>query len=169
MVNRRLGLSSPFTVDLKGMTMRLVRRFTLAVATTALVIYSSGIVRSDETPATGVWTMEITPAANRHAAPASVLVADPPAAAAPNVDPAEYQRIYNSIPFSRAEYLANRDYRHAATMEILFGQLRPTTIVKTVAPATETRTSYTHQSYGRPGSISPPVWNSPMMWNSWTW
>ena len=85
------------------------------------------------------------------------------------VTPEAYREIYNSIPFSRAEYLANRDYRHAATMEILFGQLRPTKIVKTVAPATETRTSYTHQSFGRPGSISPPVWNSPMMWNSWTW
>ena len=110
--------------------MRLARRITLAVATTALVIYSSGIVRSDETRATGIWTMDITPAANRHAAPASVLVADPPAAAAPNVDPAEYQRIYNSIPFSRAEYRVNPGYRHDSTMEILTGNARHQTIVQ---------------------------------------
>jgi hypothetical protein len=80
-----------------------------------------------------------------------------------------YHEIYNSIPFSRSEYLANREYRHEATMEILFGQLRPTTIVKTVTPATETRTSYTNQSFGRPGSIAPPVWGSPMSWNPWAW
>ena len=85
------------------------------------------------------------------------------------VTPEAYREIYNSIPFSRSEYLANRDYRHEATMEILFGQLRPTTIVKTVTPATETRTSYTNQSFGRAGSIAPPVWGSPMTWSPWAW
>lgn len=44
------------------------------------------------------------------------------------IDPVEYQRIYQSIPFRRAEYLANPSYRHDATMEILFQKLRPTVI-----------------------------------------
>ncbi|MBM4077261.1 MAG: hypothetical protein FJ267_16640 [Planctomycetes bacterium] len=39
-----------------------------------------------------------------------------------------YTRIYNSIPFSRAEYDANPSYIHDSTMEILFGQMRPTVI-----------------------------------------
>jgi hypothetical protein len=39
-----------------------------------------------------------------------------------------YRRVYDSIPFSRAEYDANPSYRHDATMEFLFGQLRPTVI-----------------------------------------
>ena len=41
------------------------------------------------------------------------------------VDPAEYRRVYASIPFSRAEYDAYPGYRHEATMELLLGQLRP--------------------------------------------
>lgn len=41
-----------------------------------------------------------------------------------------YTDAYRSIPFSRAEYLANPGYRHDAAMEILFGQMRPTTVVK---------------------------------------
>ncbi len=39
-----------------------------------------------------------------------------------------YRAIYDSIPFSRAEYEANPSYRHDATMEFLFGQMRPTVI-----------------------------------------
>ena len=39
-----------------------------------------------------------------------------------------YREVYDSIPFSRAEYQANPSYRHDATMELLFGQLRPTVI-----------------------------------------
>ena len=36
-----------------------------------------------------------------------------------------YAEIYNSIPFSRTEYKANRSYRHEATMELLTGRPRP--------------------------------------------
>ncbi len=42
----------------------------------------------------------------------------------------DYEQIYNSIPYSRAEYLANPAYRHEATMELLFGTMRPTVIHK---------------------------------------
>lgn len=46
----------------------------------------------------------------------------------------QYQEIYLSIPFSRVEYNANPSYRHDATMEILFGQMRPTVVYRTPAP-----------------------------------
>uniref|UniRef100_A0A7C4LPH0 Uncharacterized protein n=1 Tax=Schlesneria paludicola TaxID=360056 RepID=A0A7C4LPH0_9PLAN len=36
-----------------------------------------------------------------------------------------YRQIYAAIPFDRAEYEANPSYRHEATMELLFGQMRP--------------------------------------------
>jgi hypothetical protein len=52
---------------------------------------------------------------------------------APAVDPAAYWCVYRTIPFIRTEYLANPAYRHEATMEFLFGQLRPTVIHKTQA------------------------------------
>lgn len=45
-----------------------------------------------------------------------------------------YEDVYRSIPYNYTEYLANPGYRHEATMEILFGQLRPTTVVKQYEP-----------------------------------
>ncbi|WP_145367182.1 hypothetical protein [Maioricimonas rarisocia] len=41
-----------------------------------------------------------------------------------------YEQAYASIPYRRHEYLANPSYRHEAAMELLFGQMRPTTIHK---------------------------------------
>ncbi|MEZ6049559.1 MAG: hypothetical protein R3C11_29065 [Planctomycetaceae bacterium] len=53
-----------------------------------------------------------------------------------------YNQIYKSIPFSRAEYLANPSYRHDATMSILLGQPYvsngPKETVKRVEPAVKT-------------------------------
>jgi hypothetical protein len=50
----------------------------------------------------------------------------------------DYAAAYRSIPFNRAEYDANPSYRHDAAMELLFGQMRPTTIVKQMpAPNTD--------------------------------
>jgi|GEM_PF-2290858 hypothetical protein len=39
-----------------------------------------------------------------------------------------YRDIYFSIPFNRAEYNYYPNYRHDATMELLFNQMRPTVI-----------------------------------------
>ena len=39
-----------------------------------------------------------------------------------------YRDIYFSIPFNRVEYNAVPSYRHDATMELLFNQMRPTVI-----------------------------------------
>lgn len=46
------------------------------------------------------------------------------------VNPADYIRIYQSIPFSRAEFNANPTFRHDSTMEILTGNPRHQTIVR---------------------------------------
>jgi hypothetical protein len=42
-----------------------------------------------------------------------------------HVNPFDYSWIYQTIPFLRSEYVANPSYRHDATMDILFGKLRP--------------------------------------------
>lgn len=60
----------------------------------------------------GNWTIQITPQKSSKV----------------NVDPKSYEKIYASIPFRRSEYLANPSYRHDTTVEIMFGQMRPTVI-----------------------------------------
>jgi hypothetical protein len=51
------------------------------------------------------------------------------------INPADYVKVYNSIPFRRSEYDANPGYRHQSTMEILLGQPKPVTIHKHEDPA----------------------------------
>lgn len=58
------------------------------------------------------------------AVPVTAPIDCPPAMAS------RYLEVYASIPFFRSEYVANPSYRHEATMEILFGQLRPTVVHK---------------------------------------
>jgi hypothetical protein len=57
---------------------------------------------------------------------------------------AHYRDVYNSIPFIRAEYRANPSYRHDATMEFLFNQMRPTVIQR----GTTNVYQYDHDAYG---------------------
>lgn len=45
-----------------------------------------------------------------------------------------YQQAYQSIPFSRSEYEANPNFRHDAALEMMFGTMRPTTIVRQTIP-----------------------------------
>jgi len=40
----------------------------------------------------------------------------------------QYREIYAAIPYNHVEYLANPSYRHDATMEFVFNQMRPTVI-----------------------------------------
>ena len=70
----------------------------------------------------------------------------------PVVDPAEYSRVFKSIPFNRAEYNANPSYRHDAAMEILTGNPRHQTIVK-------------HTNY-RPQPIAAPIQAVPYRYNN---
>jgi len=61
-----------------------------------------------------------------------------------------YAEAYRAIPFNRAEYDANPSYRHEAAMELVFGQMRPTTIVKqvgAVAPSTDSSTFTPYSPY----------------------
>ena len=76
------------------------------------------------------------------------VAVDPPAG---RVDPRYlsqmYSEVYRSIPFNRAEYNANPSYIHDSTMELLFGQMRPTVIHR------NTTTVYHHHT----GYAYPPV------------
>lgn len=45
-----------------------------------------------------------------------------------------YAAAYSQIPFSRAEYEANPGYRHDAALELMMGQMRPTTIMRMTYP-----------------------------------
>ncbi len=91
--------------------------------------------------------VETTPATEQPPAPESVKAPQADAApltgetvkvggsSAPQIIPAvSYIEAYNSVPFSRTEYEANPGYRHDAAMEIMFRQLRPTTIVRQYTP-----------------------------------
>ncbi len=78
--------------------------------------------------------VEIVPRYTYPAPPGAVL---PPEAVLPpvndcarHVDPLDYAWVYRSIPFYRHEYISNPSYRHEATMEVLFGKLRPTVVHK---------------------------------------
>jgi|GEM_PF-4600573 len=80
------------------------------------------------------------PAASAVSSAASTTISDedwqitflPAQTGTPN--PKSYESVYQSIPFRRAEYLANPSYRHDATMEFMFGQMRPTVVNKNDTP-----------------------------------
>jgi hypothetical protein len=58
------------------------------------------------------------------------IVITPARSAKITINGLTYEEVYDSIPHHRADALVNPGYRHDATMEILFGELRPTTIVR---------------------------------------
>ncbi|MBC7966411.1 MAG: hypothetical protein H7Z17_10875 [Fuerstia sp.] len=121
--------------------MKLSRRFTLTMAIVALLLYAATSARSDElqvpeppvpiAPVHEEWTMEIQPAVKLSAMPSIPVEARSVVAGETAViDAAAYSQIYNSIPFNRAEYDVNPNYRHDSTMEILTGNARHQTIVQ---------------------------------------
>lgn len=83
----------------------------------------------------------------------------------------DYRHVYESIPFIRSEYDANPSYRHETTMELLFGQLRPTVIHKhqpapLVAPRYPVRHGFQwfkryYRWRGRYGNIYSPRYLAP--------
>lgn len=102
------------------------------------------------------WSIQITPALKLKSAVTSpqVQLVEPPQDGQledvhqPTMSREEfasaYQRVYNSIPFRRAEYNRNPTYRHDSAMEILTGNARHQTIVnhqpqQVVRPAARTR------------------------------
>jgi hypothetical protein len=130
---------------IKEKTMTLSRRFTLAMAIVALALFFAEDAKSDEPkvippvpdsisviPDTDPVVDDRGPAApievvsiQQHHAMNGIVYVSPAAEA----DSAEYLRIYNSIPFRRAEYKANPNYRHDSAMEILTGNARHQTVI----------------------------------------
>ncbi len=86
-----------------------------------------------------------------------VVAVEPPSG---RVDPRYmsqmYYEIYKSIPFIRAEYNANPSYIHDSTMEILFGQMRPTVIHRGTTNVNHNYPDYGY-GYGFNGYIYPPL------------
>lgn len=90
-----------------------------------------------------------------------------------SLSPGAYQQVYDSIPFSRAEYLANPAFRHEATMEILFGEMRPTVVHKqdtprriyNLPPIHEDPRHLTAPSQPFPGTY--PGWHRPYWGPTW--
>ena len=83
-------------------------------------------------PADQAVPLPTTPAAPVAAAPVSSTPIITPWC--PPMPRMSYREAYAEVPFNRAEYEANPSYRHEAAMELMFGQLRPTTIVKQNMP-----------------------------------
>jgi len=123
-------------------------RFRICLAAWAATILCSAFCSSSNADAVDdadEWTIEISPAyrisgASAHVeyppAPLTLPNADeagevvqPLPTAVCNTPGADYRRIYDSIPFNRAEYNVNPSYRHDSTMEILTGNARHQTIV----------------------------------------
>ena len=71
-----------------------------------------------------------------------------------------YTQVYNAIPFSRAEYEANPGYRHEATMEFLFGQLRPTVIHRGTTTIRMTGSALLPGAAPYGPAFGPGAWNS---------
>ena len=71
------------------------------------------------------WSIEIKPA-NRGVQETQVVKTRD----GREINLADYQRVYNSIPFNRAEYNVNPGYRHDAAMELLTGNARHRTVVR---------------------------------------
>src|SRR5689334_15091468 len=95
----------------------------------AIILLATSFAKAEQAADTGI---KILPATKAIVTPAPPAPADDKAAPAkPSIS---YEQAYNSIPFSRAEYLANPSYRHDTAVEMVFGQLRETTIVRNSQP-----------------------------------
>jgi hypothetical protein len=111
--------------------MTLTRKFTLATALIALILTCLNDARSDELSVNQTPVPPVPDPALQSDSNAEIEII--PAAKAPTDAPsdaaAEYARIYRSIPFSRAEYRVNPNYRHDTTMELLTGRTHSQTVV----------------------------------------
>jgi hypothetical protein len=72
----------------------------------------------------------------------TVTIAPQPRQPGVAINGLKYEDVYASVPYRRAEYLANPGYRHEATMEIMFGELRPKTVVSHYQPRVVPRPLY---------------------------
>lgn len=137
------------------------------------------VSQQDPAPADAVEAFPPPPAGTTDEPPPAPLAPDEsPAVHLPGTTPAAvpaqvslvrlYSQVYNAIPFSRAEYNANPSYRHDATMEFLFGQLRPTVIQRgtTVIKQRPSAMPYGYPAYSPYGfnSYFYPFYNQGLYW-----
>ena len=68
--------------------------------------------------------------------PTALVEGVEPVSAASGISAARmtYAEAYAQIPFTRSEYEANPGYRHDAALELMFGVLRPVTVVRQTMP-----------------------------------
>lgn len=81
-----------------------------------------------------------------------------------------YAQAYAQIPFSRSEYEANPGYRHDAALELMFGVLRPMTVVRSTTPYFSRypdlfRYRYSVYPYSAAGGSASNM-NMNMFWNT---
>ena len=83
----------------------------------------------------------------------AIPVAAPAPAPAPEMVPLvprmSYAQAYAAIPFSRTEYEANPAYRQLAAMELMFGAMRPMTLVQQYTPKASRYPDFYQVPYGR--------------------
>ena len=105
-----------------------LRRWLLLVVAALLWFTSGAFVNADDAPQTNdgpvverVWSQSY----EQHG-----ITITPARSSKITINGLTYAEVYDSIPYHRSEGLANPSYRHDATMEILFGELRDMTIVR---------------------------------------
>lgn len=118
-----------------GTPMTLARKLTIATAIVALALACADDARSDEKPLQPAPAPDIAPIPAEPSPPAVseieiIPAAKIPVAGAGGVNAADYVRIYRTIPFNRAEYRVNPNYRHDSTMEILTGKVHHQTVIR---------------------------------------
>ncbi|MCA9066285.1 MAG: hypothetical protein KDA96_24630 [Planctomycetaceae bacterium] len=122
----------------------MVNRKLWWVAMAACLLAGSSYCSADDFQVTDDWSIEITPARRNPNRVQQTFRVDPEVAgnaasgretAGPgNVSVTDYQRVYDSVPFNRAEYNVNPSYRHDSSMEILTGNARHQTVVRHTTP-----------------------------------
>jgi hypothetical protein len=104
--------------------------------------------------ADGPWTVVISPKASTSARGPYAMT---------------YEEAYAQIPYRRAEYLANPGYRHEAALELMFGQMRQTTVVSQRDPQTipvPQSSPYKPYRYSTNELWTNPGVNGPMTWGN---
>ena len=69
-----------------------------------------------------------------------------------------YRDVYNSIPFSRVEFNHYPNYRHDATMEFLFNQMRPTLMNRNTSAVSHDYYGPMYSSYMGYPYYDPPAY-----------
>jgi hypothetical protein len=106
----------------------------LADATTLVAQQDDAAQPPTETPASPEPAAPVptAPSDASDDAPAGDIAIEPMSGA--DTKAGDYQRVYASVPFSRAEYLANPSYRHDTAMELLTGNQRQVVIHRNYTP-----------------------------------